>query len=305
VSGAKNYTSLADYCTRTKTNQSEIYFVTGSKLSEMKKLPYVESVKKRGYEVVYMNEPADEYLVQTMNTYTPPGSEKSFTLKNIAKNGLSFSDETDDEKQKLKDAADKFKPLMDYLQKKFSSEIEKVTISNLLESSPMAVVSSSFGWSPEMKKMMKGNKNDPMAQFFGSQKEILEINPNHSIITYLLEKVSALPEKEHLSAELDNHVTILFNAALLHSGYDTKNPHAFARLVEEMIREKYGMEPKPQEENVDDEPDVDEDPAFPDFSSMMGGDSGKLDGFDDLSMPSEPEPLSQPEPTNEGEKLEL
>ena len=273
----KNVTSFDDYISRMKPNQTDIYFVSGSDVTSLKKLPYVEALLKRGLEILFMVDTYDEYTVQALPSY------KEKTLKNVAKGGISFADETEDEKSLAEQLATRFKPLTDYLGKMFSKKIEKVVISKLLDKSPMAIVANSFGWSPAMEKLMasnSGGESAPMAAFFGKQKKIIEINPTHPLMEGLLAKLVDQPEP---SKELDSDVKLLYDAALLHSGYELKNPASFAHRVEDMIRAKYGVEPLSEEAKAAAEEVEPEEPANPmDMFGSMGGAGAGMDGMPDF-----------------------
>jgi len=141
--------------------------MAGASLKEIKASPFVEKLLSRGYEVIYMDEPVDEYTLQSM-----PEFEKH-RFQNAAKDNLKFGDEDETEKKTLEEMTENMKPLSEWLQKTLSDSVEKVVISNRLTTSPCAIVANSFGWSGNMQKIMKAhsnNKEDPLASFFGSQK---------------------------------------------------------------------------------------------------------------------------------------
>lgn len=290
-------TSLADYIGRMKTNQTEIYFATGTDVASIRSLPYVQSlIKNHAMEVLLMTDTYDEYVCQAL----PEFSGK--TLKNVAKGGITLAgDNAEDEKKRIEDATQLFKPLSDYLLKLFAKRIEKVSISlisKLPTDSPVSIVANSFGWSPTMERLMKANasggKDDPMAAFFGRQKKILEINPNHPLIIGLLARVKAdqadgAQPDAVAQKELVKDIRLLYDASLLHSGYELKNPAAFATRVEDMLRSKYNVEPLPQEDVLAAEQADNDDAArgpggfdMPDFGDM-GGMGGMGGGDEDFS----------------------
>jgi len=303
----KNLTSLDQYVERMalKTNQTEIYFVTGGSISEIRGLPYVERILKRGYEVLFLEDLFDDQVTQTIFKY------KEFTLRNLAKAGTTLGDETESEKKTRESDADRYKPLIDYLQKKFSATIEKVTISTLLEDSPMAIVASAFGYSPQMERAAKGYKDDFMASFMLKQKKIIEINPNHPLMESLLKKMGT----DSVSIELGEDVQLLYDAALLHSGYELKNPALFAHRVEDMIRAKYGLDRLP-EESMKQQVDEDDKAGNPlDFLKSAGGDFPNFNPSDMMNdddmhadddfMGKEPEAHHSDDKVEEVEKDEL
>jgi len=277
----KNMTSFDGYIERMQPGQKDIYYVSGTDISTLKQLPYVEALFKRKLEVIFMIDTYDESTLQALPTY------KEKTLKNVVKGGIEFSDETEETKKLKEEATAKFKFLTEYFQKLFSKKIEKVVISNLLDKSPIAIVANPFGWSPAMEALMKQNSNNgdanPMAQFFGKQKKIMEINPNHPLIIGLLNRLDTLGGVAAAVEDkvLEKDMRLLYDAALMHSGYELKNPASFAHRVEDMIRIKYGIEPLKEQE-----PEEEEGPAANpmDIFSAMNQDEG-MGNFDFSNMP--------------------
>ena len=226
-----NGTFLDGYISRMPATQTEIYFVTGDSVKEMRKLPQIEVAIKKGYEVLYLDEQFDEYLVQASPIY------KGKTLRNLAKSGIDLSDAS--EKQKLEEAQKQFKPLVTYMRKLFKATIESVVISTSLDRSPAAISATAAGLSPQMEKLLKANKNDFMAQYYLGQKKVLEINPGHPLIQSMLDDMVLTSES---TKELDRNIWLLYYSALLHSGYDVSNPAEFAQLIEDMLRSEYGLD---------------------------------------------------------------
>lgn len=272
----KNWTSFDEYIERmaNKKNQTEIYYVTGSSVAEMQTLPYVERILKRGYEVLFLEDLFDDQMIQSVFKY------KNFSLRNLAKAGATLGDETESDKKSREADAERYKPLIDYLKKKFSFTIETVSISSLLDDSPMAIVAGALGYSPQMERAAKGYKDDFMASFMLRQKKVMEINPNHPLMESLLKKVQT---DSSPSIEFDEDVQLLYDAALLHSGYELKNPSLFAHRVEDMIRAKYGLDRLPEdikkaktgEDEVQDPMDFLKGAAGADFPGF--GSSGMMD----------------------------
>lgn len=258
-SSFNNTISLDSYVERmsSKVNQSDIFYVSGNSLRDLKKLPYVERLLKSGYEILYMIDPFDEYVLQVLTSY------KGHSLKNIAKSGTKLTEDTEEIKKEQEETTSKYKPLTDHMKKLFSSTVDRVVVSNLLDESPMAILSSQYGYSPSMEKLMKAHKDEPMYAFFGTQKKIIEINPSHPLIEGLLKK--AVDDLK--SPELEADLRLLYDAALIHSGFELNDPAIFAHRIEDMIRSRYGLDPLPKEKKVEQV----EDKEMPDFMNMMGG----------------------------------
>jgi heat shock protein beta len=239
TSFSEKRTSLDDYLKRMKKGQSQIYLLTGPSLEEIKKSPFVELVIARGYEVLYLDEPIDEYVLQNVHEY----EKKSF--QNVAKEGLKFGDESEKTKEKVEELTKKFKPLTDYLTNSLNKFVEKVEISTRLTSSPSAIVASQFGWSGNMERLMNsqalGNNDDPMRSFMATQKKTLEINPRHPLVNSMLAKVEA---KE--TDGVDELAKLLYEITAIRSGYLVKDTMDFANRIERVIRLNLGVDPTAQ-----------------------------------------------------------
>ncbi|KAJ3217025.1 hypothetical protein HK099_005618, partial [Clydaea vesicula] len=234
--GESKMTSLDDYVSRMKKGQPQIYVCTGADLDEIKRSPFTEKLLGRGYEVLYLPDAIDEYVVQSLNEYD--GKK----LQSIAKAGLKYGDEESTESKNTKEAqAEQFKPLTEFLQTTLSAYVDKVTISNLLTKSPCAIIASEHGITGTMEKLMQnqalGSGDDFMRNYYLKQKKIFEINPDHPVILGLLEKV--------LNGEEDKvkQITqVLYEATLLRSGYQVSNTMDFAKRIEKVIRQFIGVD---------------------------------------------------------------
>lgn len=155
---------MESYRNRMKKGQTQIFFLTGPSMDEIKKSPFVERIIARGYEVLYLDEPIDEYLIQNIYDF----DHKPF--QNAAKEGLKFGDESDEQQDKLDAMTTEYKPLAEYFQSVLGKTVEKVVVSTRLTKSPCAILASQYGWSGNMERLMKsqalasGNE-DAMAQY--------------------------------------------------------------------------------------------------------------------------------------------
>eukprot|EP01137_Pigoraptor_chileana_P031204 Opistho-2@18677 len=244
-----------------KEGQNNIFFMAGPTREEVEKSPFVERLLKRGYEVLYLTDPVDEYAIQNL----PEFDGKKF--QNVAKEGLKFGDETESEKKRIEKTEKSFKPLTDWLKSKLSDAIDKAVVSNRLEESPCALVASSYGWSGNMERIMKAQayaaNNDPNQQFYATQKKILEINPRHPLVKELLKRVDNDAEDETTS----DLARVLYETAVLRSGYALKDSADFATRIERMLRlsmdvdvdAKIEEEPEEVVEEVEETEDADDD----------------------------------------------
>merc|ERR1712240_757888 len=168
--------SLTDYVSRMKENQKDIYYITGESKDVVAASAFVERLKKRGFEVVYMTEPIDEYVVQQMKEFDGKN------LVSVTKEGLELPE--DEEEKKKKDAdKEKFEPLCKVMKDILDKKVEKVVVSSRLVSSPCCIVTSQYGWTANMERIMKAQAlRDTSTMGYMAAKKHLEINPDHSVI---------------------------------------------------------------------------------------------------------------------------
>merc|ERR1712055_1086922 len=174
--------SMADYVARMKENQKDIYYITGESKDVVSTSSFVETLKKRGFEVIYMTEPIDEYVVQQLKEYDGKN------LVSIPKEGLELPE---DEEQKKKSEGDKekFSDLCKVMKDILDKKIEKVVVSNRLVASPCCIVTSQYGWTANMERIMKAQAlRDTSTMGYMAAKKHLEINPDHSIVENLRQR---------------------------------------------------------------------------------------------------------------------
>lgn len=288
-------TSLSDYISRMKDKQEHIYFMAGASLDEVKNSPFVERLLKKGYEVLYLIEPVDEYCIQSL----PEFDGKKF--QNVAKEGVKL-----DEKDKTEELEKEYEPLLKWMKEKpLKDIIEKATVSQRLTDSPCALVANSYGWSGNMERIMNSQAyakaKDPSANFYATQKKILEVNVYHPLVLELNKRVSTDPE-DKTAADL---MRVMYETATLRSGYVIKDSLDFAQRIERMLRLSVGVDPDakadlPDEESAEEET-TEEVKADEEEESE--------DKKDDIKIPDDaktPEPVEAPgtEDEVEGETKE-
>ena len=238
-------TTLAAYVERMKEKQDAIYYVAGTNRNEIENSPFVERLLKKGYEVIYLTEPVDEYCIQAM----PEFDGKKF--QNVAKEGLNLED-GEKAKEEYEALQKTFEPLTTWLKESaLKDKIEKAVVSQRLTTSPSALIASSYGWSGNMERIMKSQAyakaQDPTQDFYANQKKTFEINPRHPVIKELLHKVEANKddEKAIYTAQL------LFDTATLRSGYTLQDQVGFAERIEQVLRQSLDLS---LDEKVEEEP---------------------------------------------------
>uniref|UniRef100_A0A4W5REU0 Endoplasmin n=1 Tax=Hucho hucho TaxID=62062 RepID=A0A4W5REU0_9TELE len=222
--------SLEQYVERMKEKQDKIYFMAGTSRKEAESSPFVEKLLKRGYEVVYLTEPVDEYCIQAL----PEFDGKRF--QNVAKEGVKF-DESDKTKEKREALEKEYEPLTTWMKDSaLKDKIEKAVLSQRLTNSPCALVASQYGWSGNMERIMKAQAyqtgKDISTNYYASQKKTLEINPKHPLIKEMLKRINDNAEDQTAS----DLAVVLFETATLRSGYQLADTKAYGDRIERMLR---------------------------------------------------------------------
>uniref|UniRef100_A0A8C9XZ96 Endoplasmin n=1 Tax=Sander lucioperca TaxID=283035 RepID=A0A8C9XZ96_SANLU len=245
--------SLEQYVERMKEKQDKIYFMAGTSRKEAESSPFVERLLKKGYEVIYLTEPVDEYCIQAL----PEFDGKRF--QNVAKEGVKF-DESDKTKEKREALEKEYEPLTTWLKDKaLKDKIEKAILSQRLTNSPCALVASQYGWSGNMERIMKAQAyqtgKDISTNYYASQKKTLEINPKHPLIKQMLNRVNEDSEDQTAS----DLAVVLFETATLRSGYQLADTKAYGQRIERMLRLSMNV---PLDEQAKEEPEEpEEEPA--------------------------------------------
>jgi len=231
-------TSYKEYVSRMKEGQKNIYYVTGESRETVKTSAFVERLVKRGFEVLFMIDPIDEYAVQQLKEY------EGKTLTCVSKEGLELP-EDDEEKKRFEEVKAAHEGLCKVMKDVLDKKVEKVTISNRLVSSPCCIVTSQYGWSANMERIMKAQAlRDTSTLGYMVAKKHLEINPDHAIVKSLKARVEA--DKNDKSVK--DLVILLFEAALLSSGFSLDDPQVFASRLHRMIKLGLGIEEDEAEE---------------------------------------------------------
>ncbi|XP_009865170.1 PREDICTED: heat shock protein HSP 90-beta isoform X3 [Apaloderma vittatum] len=225
-------TSLSEYVSRMKETQKSIYYITGESKEQVANSAFVERVRKRGFEVVYMTEPIDEYCVQQLKEFDGK------TLVSVTKEGLELP-EDEEEKKKMEESKAKFETLCKLMKEILDKKVEKVTISNRLVSSPCCIVTSTYGWTANMERIMKAQAlRDNSTMGYMIAKKHLEINPDHPVVETLRQKADA----DKNDKAVKDLVVLLFETALLSSGFSLEDPQTHSNRIYRMIKLGLGID---------------------------------------------------------------
>ncbi|XP_020390605.1 heat shock protein HSP 90-alpha [Rhincodon typus] len=249
--------SLKDYVSRMKDNQKHIYYITGETKDQVANSAFVERLRKHGLEVIYMTEPIDEYCVQQLKEFDGK------TLVSVTKEGLELP-EDEEEKKKQEEKKANFENLCKIMKDILEKKIEKVTVSNRLVASPCCIVTSTYGWTANMERIMKAQAlRDNSTMGYMAAKKHLEINPDHPIVETLRQKAEA--DKNDKSVK--DLVILLFETALLSSGFSLEDPQTHANRIYRMIKLGLGID--------------EEDPVMEDAGPTNTEEMPPLEGDDD------------------------
>merc|ERR1712087_183016 len=253
---------LSDYVSRMKENQKDIYYITGESKEVVGTSSFVERLKKRGLEVVYMTEPIDEYVVQQLKEFDGKN------LVSVTKEGLERP-EDEEEKKKMEADKEKFEGLCKVMKDILDKKVEKVVVSSRLVSSPCCIVTSQYGWTANMERIMKAQAlRDTSAMGYMAAKKHMEINPDHPIVEIMRTKAEA--DKNDKS--LKDLVWLLYETALLTSGFSLDDPQVHASRIHRMIKMGLGLDGDDDVvDNADEEdmPALEDDAADEDDTSRM------------------------------------
>jgi molecular chaperone HtpG len=209
-----------------KEGQKDIFYITGESRASVATSPFLEALKRRGYEVLYLVDPIDEYMVQQLKEYD--GKK----LKSCTKEGLDL-DDTEEEKKFKEEEKAKYEPLCKLMKDVLGEKVEKVIVGYRVDESPCVLVTGEYGWTANMERIMKAQalRDSSMTSYMVSKKT-MEINPKNNIIQELRKKA----EQDQSDKTVKDLVWLLFETSLLTSGFSLDEANTFANRIHRMIK---------------------------------------------------------------------
>jgi len=250
--------SFKEYIARMKEGQKFIYYITGESRQHVASSPFLEKLKNKDIEVLYMTDPIDEYSIQQLKEY------EGKTLKCCTKEGLEL-EETEEEKKSHEELKQQYDSVCKKIKEILDTKVEKVVVAERLEDSPCVLVTSEYGWTANMERIMKAQalRDTSMTSYMASKKT-MEVNPHNAIVNELRAKA----EVDQSDKTVKDLIWLLYETSLLTSGFSLEDSSQFATRIHRMI--KLGLSIFEEEGAGDDDlPPLDDAPADDNTNAKM------------------------------------
>jgi len=256
--------SLKEYVARMKENQKSIFYITGESKAAVESSPFLEGLKKKGYEVLYMTDPIDEYATQQLKEF----DDKKLVC--ASKEGLDM-EKSEEEKKKEEEETKSYEALCKKVKEILGDKVEKVVVSHRIVDSPCCLVTAGHGWSANMERIMKAQAlRDNSTSTYMISKKTMEMNPGHPIVKELRKKF----ETDASDKTVKDLIWLLFETSLLTSGFSLESPTIFAGRIHKLI--KLGLsiyDDDDEDDDGDDDKDDDDDDDDEDLPPLEDGEA--------------------------------
>lgn len=217
-----SFVSLKEYVARMPESQKEIYYITGTSRETLEQSPHLEAFRAKGFEVLFMTDPVDEWVVQALTEY----DEKHLKAVDRGDISLDSEEEKKEKDKKREDAQKEFSDLISAISDRLKDKVKEVRFSNRLTDSACCLVAEEYGMNANMERIMKA-----MNQSVPESKRVLELNPDHAI----LKAMAGIYQEDKNADLLGDYSDLLYDQALLTEGTPIKDPLRFTRLISNLM----------------------------------------------------------------------
>lgn len=225
--------SLEDYVSRMKDNQANIYYISGSSMEAVKDSPFMEKMRSKNLEVIFLVDPIDEYAIQNLTEFD--GKK----LQSITKENLKFGDEEDSDKKRDELYTENFKGLTEWMKGIYGDKVEKIAVSNRVVDTPCLLVTSQYGYSANMERIMQSQAfADNKRTSYLVSKKTMEINPRHPIMIELKKRAEESPDND----DTKDLALLIYDTALLNSGFQMEDATGFASRMYKLFKAGLSLE---------------------------------------------------------------
>jgi molecular chaperone HtpG len=219
---AGSFTTLKEYVERMPETQQEIYFITGDSRATLEISPHLEAFKAKGYEVLFLTDPVDEWVVQALTEY----KEKKLKAVDRGDVDLDSEEEKKEKEAKQEEARKEYGDLISFVKSHLEDRVKDARLSKRLTDSACCLVADEYGINANMERILKA-MNQPVPE----SKRVLELNPDHPLMKIMTE----IFRENREDARLGDYADLLYDQALLTEGTPIKDPLRFTRLVSELM----------------------------------------------------------------------
>ena len=218
----RNYISLKQYVERMPENQKEIYVITGEDRQTVEQSPLLEAFKKKGFDVLFLTDPVDEWVLQSLNQY----DEKPLKAVDRGDVDIDTEDEKKERESKQEAAKQSYGSVLEFINSALDGKVKEVRFSKRLTDSACCLVADEYGMNANMERIMRA-----MNQDVPENKRVLELNADHPIVKVMSDMHGTNPDNPRLK----DYAGLLYDQALLTEGSPIKDPLSFTRLISELM----------------------------------------------------------------------